>query len=235
MRRCILLVLLLAAGVIVAGKSRAATSEDVAALVQAALDKLLGGRDSYEAYLYPPSATDPLGTYPKLDLSATETRFLNVPVASLDLSVKAVQLDLSYLKKKELRFLRGRVQNLELVISEKDLLSILVAQKFAKKIKNLDVEFTNGLVRLTGRVPVGFLTPEAQLTGTLEVGAGGREVNFVPADLKVAGISTGNGTLSKLTHSVNPLLDLEKLAQDYNLDVRIRSIDIRPGSLRIRG
>ena len=170
MRRFTLLVLILAAGVIVAGKVRAATAEDVAALVQVALDKLLGGRESYEAYLYPPGADDELGCYPKMDLSAGGHPLLGCSGRVPGPSGERRPAGRGQSQEKELRLVRGRVQKLELVLSERDLLTVLNEQKFTQQIKNLKVQFTKGLVRLSGRVTVGFLTPGStidRLAGTV--------------------------------------------------------------------
>lgn len=208
--------------------------DEVTSLLHEALDRALGD-NAYELYTYPPARHDPPGFFPLVELTVQDARVGDVPLAYVQITLRSLQLDVEALQRGKLVFRKGAVDRLEAVLTERDLASVLRRQKFAKKVSGLRVKCSRDTVSLTGRTQVGFISPEAKLSGGFEIVDDGRMLVFVPDELSLAGISAGSAASDKVMTRVNPLLDLAEIARKFHLDLRLRDVQVRNGEIRVRG
>ena len=209
-------------------------ADEIAQLLHAALDRALGD-NAYELYTYPPSRNDPPGYFPLVELTVQDVKVGDMPLAYVQITLRKLQLDLDSLHKGKLAFRKGAVDRLEAVLTERDLTNVLKKQRFAKKVTDLRVKCSKDTVSLTGRTPVGFISPEAKVSGGFEIVDDGRMLVFVPDEVSLAGFSGGAAAADKVMNKLNPLVDLAEIARKFHLDVRLRDVQVRDGEIRVRG
>lgn len=211
-----------------------ADSEKVTLMLHQALDRVLGGQGAYELYTYPPDRDDPPGYFPQLELVVQDAKVADVPLAYVQITLRSLQLDLGALESGRIRLKRGSVERLEAVLTERDLARVLRRQSFARKVADLKVKCSRDTVSVSGRTQVGFIAPEARLSGGFEIVDDGRKLVFVPDEVKLGGFSAGEAAENKLMRSLNPLVDLEEVARKYRVDMRLRDVRVRNGEIRVR-
>lgn len=208
-------------------------ADEIASLLHQALDRALGDK-AYELYTYPPQQGDPPGYFPLVELTVQDVRVGEIPLAYVQITLRKLQLDVDALARGKLAFRKGAVDRLEAVLTEADLTNVLKKQKFAKKVTDLRVKCSRDTVRLSGRTPVGFISPEAKLSGGFEIVDDGRMLVFVPDEVSLAGLPGGAAAADKIMAKLNPLLDLAEIARKFHLDVRLRDVQVRDGEIRVR-
>jgi hypothetical protein len=208
--------------------------DEVADLLQRSLERLLGGRGSYDLYVYPPDPGDPPGFLPLVELSVRDVRIGEIPLAHVELTFAALHLDLDALAANRIRLRGGRIQRLEAVLSERDVNRVLARRHDSGRVRDLRVRMSRDTVTVTGRIAAGLISPEATVLGGFEVMDGGTKVLFIPDEVRVGGFPAGEDAAMKLLYKLNPLVDLERLGRRYNIDVRISEVEVRKGEIRVR-
>lgn len=207
-------------------------ADEIASLLHEALDRALGD-NAYELYTYPPGKNDPPGYFPLVELTVQDVKVGEVPLAYVQITLRKLQLDVESLQRGRVAFRKGAVDRLEAVLTERDIASVLKKQKFAKKVTDLRVKCSRDTVSLSGRTPVGFISPEARISGGFEIVDDGRMLVFVPDEVSLAGFAAA-GAADKMMSKLNPLVDLAEIARKFHLDVRLRDVQVRNGEIRVR-
>ena len=126
-------------------------------------------------------------------------------------------IDLDYLDKGRLRFLKASKIVLDIKVSENDILEILKLYPKAKALSSVKVSMKPNQCSSRGRVKLGILIAEFKLNGHLNQ-LSPKTINFVCDKLTINGIPQPRAFIKTIMGYINPVYDSTKLWLNLNVN-----------------
>lgn len=125
-------------------------------------------------------------------------------------------LDRNSLKKGNLKFLNADEIQLEVLVSEKDILSVFALFAQAKALTSLEMQLRPNLCKLFGNVKMGFFRAQFEVTGDVDL-INPKQVNFVCSRMVINKQVQPRNFVSAIIAQINPVFDSTKAWINLNV------------------
>ena len=126
-------------------------------------------------------------------------------------------IELDYLDKGRLKFASAKKIDLEILVSEEDILEVLKLYPKAKALSSVKVTLTPNKCSTKGRVKLGILVAEFRFNGHLNQFSP-TKVNFICDKLTINGIPQPQVLVKNIMNYVNPVYDSSKIWINLNIE-----------------
>lgn len=153
----------------------------------------------------------------KLNVICEKVHYFDMQIDKMTFSFPNSSLEIDYLEKGKLKFFQLDRIELNIKVSEQDILSVLKLYPKSKLLNNVKVSFDNNKCTSIGKVKLGILIAEFKLIGHINQ-ISSKKVNFICDKLYINRIAQPRAFISSIMGYINPVFDSTKLW--VNLKIR---------------
>lgn len=158
----------------------------------------------------------------KLNIICDKVHYFNMVIEKVTFGFPNSIIDLDYLEKGRLRFIDSSKIELNIKVSEEDILAVLNLYPKAKLLSNVKVQLSPKKSICRGRVKLGFLVADFRIQGHLNK-ISPKVINFVCDKLQINGIPQPRAFISSILTYINPVFDSTKVWINLNIsDMEIK-------------
>ena len=154
--------------------------------------------------------------FDKLNVICDRIHYFNMTIEKAIFGFPESTIELDWLDKGRLKFVKAKNIELNIKVSEADIISVIYLYPKSNLLSNVKVELTPGKCQSRGRVKLGFLVADFKLKGYIKQ-ISPKKVNFSCEKLYINGISQPRAFIKSIMNYVNPVYDSTKIWINLNV------------------
>lgn len=155
--------------------------------------------------------------FEKLNVICDKVHYFDMVIERVIFGFPQSSIELDYLDKGRLKFVKAKNIELNIKVSEADIVSVVYLYPKSKLLSNVKVELTPGKCQSRGRVKLGLLVADFRLRGFIKQ-ISPKRVNFSCDKLYINGISQPRAFVKSIMNYVNPVYDSSKIWINLNVN-----------------
>ena len=154
--------------------------------------------------------------FEKLNVVCDKVHYFDMIIERVVFGFPQSSIELDYLDKGRLKFVKAQNIELNIKVSEADIVSVIYLYPKSKLLSNVKVELTPGKCQSKGRVKLGLLVADFKLKGYIKQ-ISPKRINFSCDKLYINGIAQPRAFIKSIMNYVNPVYDSSKIWINLNV------------------